>query len=351
MRTRILAALATSTVIALASIELAAQKPYAPPKTPWGHPDLQGVWTSDEETGVPMERPEQFKNKPILEGKELEDYLKRRELERARNANFGGGITGAGPVHWYEWWGRKSARTSLIMDPPDGRVPPLTPEAQKVEEQRQKEWEAKVGDRGPADSWEDRELWDRCVMRHLPGVMFPGGYGNNAQIVQTPTHIAILNEMIHEVRVIPLDGRPHLNPSIRQWYGDSRARWEKNTLVVETTNFKDLTDPRMDINIRNRGVWPEHFTIVERFTRMGPDTVQYEITRNDPKTWTRPWTAMLELKKTSAEYLFEYNCHEGNIGMENILSGARAEEKANPALLNRRAVRKAPGEESDDPDR
>jgi len=351
MHQRLLTAFALSALIAAGAADLAAQKPSSPPRTPWGHPDLQGVWTSDEETGVPMERPEQYKNKPILEGKELEEYLKRRELERARNANFGGGITGAGPVHWYEWWGRKSARTSLITDPPDGRIPPLTPEAQKAEEARMKDWEAKVGDRGPADSWEDRELWDRCVMRHLPGVMFPGGYGNNAQIVQTPTHVAILNEMIHEVRVIPLDGRPHLSKSIRQWYGDSRARWDKNTLVVETINFKDMTDPRMDIGVRSRGAFPESFKIVERFTRMGPDTIQYEITRDDPKTWTRPWTAMLELKKTPGEYLFEYNCHEGNIGMENILSGARAEEKANPELLKRRAVRKAPGEESDDPDR
>lgn len=348
MKRRVLVA-AVIALLPLISIAVAGQTPAKPgpaPKTPWGHPDLQGVWTSDDESSIPMERPAQFANKPVLEGKELEDYLKQRELERARSANFGGGITGAGPVHWYEWWGRKSARTSLLVDPPDGRIPPLTPEAQAHEAQMAKDWEPKVGDRGPADSWEDRELWDRCIMRTLPVAMFPGGYGNNAQIIQTPDSIAIVNEMIHEVRVVPLDGRPHLPQNVRQWWGDGRGRWEGATLVIETTNFKDTTDPRMDVGVRNRGSWPETFKIVERFTRVDDGTLKYEITRDDPKTWTKPWTAQLNLKKTPAEYVFEYNCHEGNIGLENILSGARADEKANPALLNQRAVRKAPGEEN-----
>jgi hypothetical protein len=151
--------------------------------------------------------------------------------------------------------------------------------------------------------------------------------------------------MIHEVRVVPLDGRPHVGPNVQQWYGDSRGRWDGDTLVIETTNFKDTTDPRMAVGVRNRGAWPETFKVLERFRRVDAETLRYEITRDDPKTWTRPWTAALNLKKTPQEYVFEYACHEGNLGMENILSGARADEKANPALLDQRAVRPAPGEE------
>jgi hypothetical protein len=145
--------------------------------------------------------------------------------------------------------------------------------------------------------------------------------------------------------VVPLDNRPHLSSNVRQWYGDGRGRWDGDTLVIETTNFKDMTDPRMDVGVRNRGAFPDGFKIIERFRRVDADTVRYEITRDDPKTWTRPWTAALNLKKTTQEYVFEYACHEGNIGMENILSGARADEKANPALLNQRAVRGPAGEE------
>jgi hypothetical protein len=297
--------------------------------TAWGHPDLQGVWTSMGEANVPFERPAEFGDKAELEGEELAQWLEEQAAEQARTAPLGGGATGGGPVHWYEWWGRQSPRTSLVIDPPDGRVPSLTPAAEARETRLKDEWAQRLGERGPADSWEDRELWDRCIMRPITNAILPSAYNANFQIVQSPDHVVILYEIIHDARIIPLDNATSGLPShLREWWGDSRGRWEGESLVVETTNFKDLTDPRMSVRINDRGSG-DGFNVIERFTRIDAHTVRYELTREDPQTWTRPWTIALNLKSNELEnaYILEYACHEGNIGMENILSGARVQER------------------------
>jgi hypothetical protein len=290
----------------------ASGKSYVVPKTPWGEPDLQGVWTSDGEAGVPFERPSQFANKEVLEGAELEQVLEQRDEQKAEAAPIFGGETGAGPTHWYENWAGKSARTSLVIDPPDGRVPALTPEAR----QRQQSAAAARRGRGAADSWEDRSLYDRCITRGMPAVMFPTIYNNNSRIVQGPGFVAITYEMIHETRVIPTDNRPFTTDGVRQYMGDARAHWEGDTLVVESKNFNSK------VNYRGAS---DTLHLVERFERSGDKVLRYTVTVDDPHTFTRPWTAALNLTPTSE--LYEYGCHEGNYAMRNILSAARAEEK------------------------
>jgi hypothetical protein len=284
------------------------------PRTPWGDPDLQGVWTSDEESGVPFERPNGLGSKDVLEGEELDRVLEQREQQRAENAPLAGGETGAGPTHWYENWGRKSPRTSMVIDPADGRIPALTDEAQRRQASRAQD-RARSG-RGPSDSWEDRSLYDRCITRGLPAVMFPTIYNNNTRLVQGPGYVAITYEMIHETRLVPLDGRAHVSPHLRTFLGDARGHWEGDTLVVDTTNFTDRT------NYRGSG---ETLHLIERFTRADEKGLRYEVTVNDPDTFLKPWTAALNLTPTSN--LFEYGCHEGNYAMKNILSAARSEEK------------------------
>jgi hypothetical protein len=284
------------------------------PRTPWGDPDLQGVWTSDEEAGVPFERPDGAGGKEFLEGEELDRVLEQREQQRVISAPLAGGETGAGPVHWYENWGRKSPRTSMVIDPADGHVPALTSEAQRLQAE-QAQARARAG-RGPSDSWEDRSLYDRCITRGLPAVMFPTIYNNNARIVQGPGYVAITYEMIHETRLIPLDGRPHLPAGTRLLMGDARGRFEGDVLVVDTTNFTDRTNYR-----GSRG----SLHLIERFTRTGEKGLRYEVTVDDPHTFEKPWTAALNLTPTSN--LFEYGCHEGNYAMRNILSAARSEER------------------------
>ena len=293
-----------------------AAKPakYSAPLTPWGDPDLQGVWSSDDEAGVPLERP-MGQDKPRVEGSELEALLERREQQRASSAPTIGGITGAGPTHWYENWGRSSARTSLVVEPPDGHVPPLTPQAQKRHEARK----GSVGSfgSGPFDAPGDFTLYDRCITRGLPSVMFPAIYNNNTRIVQAPGYVALSYEMIHETRVIPLDDRPFVGEKIRGYLGDARAQWDGDTLVVETRNFSEKT------NYRGAGAT---LRLVERFRRVGHRKLRYEVTVLDPHTFTRPWTAVVNLAPGVS--LFEYACHEGNYAMRNMLSAARADEAA-----------------------
>ena len=207
----------------------------------------------------------------------------------------------------------RTKRTSLILDPPDGRIPPLTPEAKARADAR-----AEVL-RRPAAGPEDRNLWERCILGGNTGPpMVSGPYNNVVQIFQTPGYVVIFNEMINDARVVPLDGRPHLPLAIRQWKGDSRGRFQGDTLVVDTTNFRDET------NFRGARAT---LHVVERFTRVDAGTLLYEFTVDDPMTWTRPWSAAIPMTKTAGP-IFEYACHEGNYGMVNILSGARAEEKA-----------------------
>jgi hypothetical protein len=219
-------------------------------------------------------------------------------------------------MHWFENYNALNSRAWLVSDPPDGKVPPLTAEAQARQAART---QARRG-RGPADSWEDRSLYDRCISRGLPGSMMPAIYGNSYAIHQAPGYVAIRYEMVYETRVIPLDGRGHLNDKIRTYLGYAVGRWEGTTLVVETTNFTDKTPYRGS---------SEHLKMTERFTPVGPETVEWSVTFDDPHTWARPWTFAMNLTKVDdTQQPFEYACHEGNYGLRNILAAARAEEDA-----------------------
>jgi hypothetical protein len=297
-------------------------KTWTLPRTPDGQPDLQGIWANS--TLTPLERPRELGDKQFFTEKEAAEYEKRllehNNADRRDNQNAEADIALAYNDFWYDR-GTKivpTRRTSLIVDPPDGRIPPLTPEAQKREAARV---EANRG-RGPADSWEDRNLAERCLTRGAPKL--PGGYNNNFMILQGPGYVAILQEMIHEVRVIHLDGRPHISKSIRQWLGDSRGHWEGNTLVVDTTNFRDEIRSNLYYCCGAAGA---NLHLVERFTRVDNDTIGYQYTVDDPTTFTRPWTVAVPLWRTPGP-LYEYACHEANYGMAGILSGARAEERA-----------------------
>jgi hypothetical protein len=290
-------------------------KAYVPAKTPWGDPDLSGVYTNKDENGIPMEKPSQF------EGKNLDevDDSEFAEIVRARNAaapvravGIGGADTGAGPIHWYEHYDAKNSRPWLVVDPADGRIPPTTPDAQK----RAADRAALRSGRGPADSYEDRSLYDQCITRGLPGSMTPAIYGNSYQIHQGQGFVAIRYEMIHETRVIPLDGRAHVSSKIPTYMGDARGHFEGNTLVVETTNFRDP----------NRGA-SERLHLIEHFKPVAPNKVEWSVTYDDASTWARPWTFAMNLTKDPTQAPFEYACHEGNYGLANILSAARAEEK------------------------
>ena len=295
--------------------------PYVPPKTPWGDPDLQGTYTNKDENGIPMERPGQFAGKNVddVDDSEFAEIVRERnERALASAAGIGGADTGAGPVHWYEHYDAKNSRAWLIVDPADGRIPPLTPAGQKAADARAQA--RKTSGRGPADSWEDRSLYDRCITRGVPGSMMPAIYGNAYDITQAPGVVAIRYEMIHETRVIPIDDSPRPAKSMTSYMGSARARWEGNTLVVETKNFNERGA------FRNAN--PETYTLIEKFTPVGPNKMLWVVTIDDKATWTKPWTYEMNLTKDPSQPLFEYGCHEGNYGLRNILSAARAEEQA-----------------------
>jgi hypothetical protein len=287
------------------------------PRTPWGDPDLQGVWSSDDEAGVPFERP-LGQTKAKVEGTELEALLEEREHQRVDTTAAIFGLTGGGPVHWFENIGRKSARTSIVVDPADGRVPALTADAQKRQARRVNPMGSFGG--GPFDGPGDFSLYDRCITRGLPAMMFPAIYNNNTRIVQAPGYVALTHEMIHETRIIPLDpstssgGRSIVRGRIRGYLGDAHGWWEGDTLVVDTRHFSEKA------NYRGAGA---SLHLVERFRRTHKG-IRYEVTVNDPHTFTRPWTAALNLGKGRG--LYEYACHEGNYAMRNMLSAARAAE-------------------------
>jgi len=289
---------------------------WTPPRTPDGQPDLEGVWTNS--TLTPLERPAQFAGKAFLTEQEAADYV--RGLLRQVNSDRrdGGAQTDVGRSYNEFWRDRGNdlvadRRTALIVDPPDGRVPPLTPAAQKRADES-RIWMQEHATDGP----EGRSLTERCLSWTTSGPpMLPGPYNSETQIVQAPGYVVILSEMIHDARVIPLDGRPHVSPEIREWLGDSRGHWEGNTLVVDTTNFiGEYSFRGSDANM--------HLT--ERFTRVSPDVIQYEFTVDDPTAFTKSWTARIPFNKTS-ERVYEYACHEGNYAMTDILAGARAAEK------------------------
>jgi len=331
MRQAIFATLVTAMLLAIAggSATRAQQgatgaASYAPPKTPWGHPDLQGQYTNRDETNTPLERPDEFQGREAesFTPAELAQLARQRQAAAAKIAGgIGGAETGAGPTHWYEHLEGNSSRPWLIVDPPDGKLPAYTPQAARREAAFALLNNARNGE-GRADSWLDRSLYDRCITRGLPGSMMPAIYGNAYEIVQTPDAVAIRYEMIHETRVIPLDGRPRLSTAIRTYLGDARGRWEGNTLVVETTNFTSKT--HFGYNNRYNS---EKLRLIERFTPIGPGRLQWWVTFDDPETWTRPWTFTMPLARDNEQQVFEYACHEGNRGLEHILEAARDEER------------------------
>jgi hypothetical protein len=301
-----------------------ARSDSAVPKTPWGHPDLQGVWTTDGEIGVPIERPVDLGEKAVLTEDEYQKRAERlkKHYNDDKSARGGEVGNGQGPVHWYEGAKQVSYRTSLVIDPPNGRIPPLTPEAQKRVVKKGTELGFVGGSfgKGPYDGPEDLALVDRCITRGLPQTWYPSQYNNGFQIVQSENYVTIYYERLHEARLIPLDGRPHLTGQVRQWLGDSRGRWEGNTLVVDVTNFGEQT---------TFGKSAATLHLIERYTRVDPQTVRVEVTVDDPTTWTKPWTFAVTGKKDPTYWqIFEYACHEGNYGMRNMLSASRAEEKA-----------------------
>ena len=312
---RAFSAILVVTLAVAGAAPLRAQSQSAPPawspaRTSWGDPDFQGVWTSDNNFAIPLERPPEVADKEFLEGADLEAALARRAKFIDAVAN--GGVVGAGPSHWYENLQAQSRRSSLIIDPKDGRLPALTQNARD----RIAAEKAARAKRGPADSYTDLSLWDRCITVGLPAVMFPTGYNNNVQILQAPGVVTITHEMMHDTRVIPLDGSPHLAPQIRHYLGDSRGHFEGDTLVIDVTNFRPETDYRGS---------RETLHLIERYTRTGADAMRYEVTIDDPQTFERPWTAVLDLAPQKGD-LYEYACHEGNQGLANMLKAARFEE-------------------------
>ena len=329
---------------ALAQSSQPPAKRWTQPQTPWGDPDLEGIWTGTEMIGTPVERPTTFGDRSVLNEQELAEREARRKSEQQFDTaevesaitrcdpNRGGlgntpetcsnGVSIGPPLYWQDR-GKPTKQASLVVDPPDGRIPRLTAEAQK----RAGERAAERRSHGPADSWRDRSLWERCITRGAIGLV-PTGYNNGNQILQTPGYVALRIEMIHETRLIPLDGRPHLAPPVRAYVGDSRGHWEGHTLVVETTNFTDQT------TINNTPA-SDALRLTERFTRVGADTVNYEVTVDDPKTWTRPWKMAFPLKREAGYQIYEYACHEANYFMYDALSGARAQEKAAQAAAGR----------------
>ena len=289
-----------------------AREPYTVPRTPWGAPDLQGIWTGDAAHGIPLERPLDAVESAALTP---EEAAARRERGTLRS------IWG----YEREWRDTTlgyakdapSTQVAMIVDPPDGRLPPMTPEGEALIAA------AASAERGRPAGPEDLSSWVRCITRGLPEMMLPRVYNNGLQVVQGPGFVAIQKEMIHETRVIPTDGRPHLGANVTQWLGDSRGRWEGDTLVVEVTNFNGR------FSYRGSG---ENMTLIERYRRTGPDTLVYAFTVDDPTIWTAPWTGMFTFGRDDDQYeLVEYACHEGNYGMTNILSGARAEEREQAA--------------------
>ena len=307
-----------------------AAKAYVAPRTPDGHPDLQGVWANNDAT--PLERPKELEGRKFLTDAEVA-ALKRRASELFNgesDAAFGDSVylavlkdakefksSDVQTGNYNHFWiveREFDNRTAIVSDPPTGRVPELTPQA------KQKKAAAdEYRPLHPADGPEDLPLSHRCISFGVPRL--GAGYNSYFQIIQARDYVTIGQEMIHDVRIIPLDGRPHVNSGVRQWHGDPRGHWEGDTLVVETTNFSGKS--RLP---ENRTLSAENLRVVERYTRIGPKTIQWDVTFNDPSTWTKPWTATVLLRSTP-DPIFEMACHEGNEGLLGALSGHRALEE------------------------
>jgi hypothetical protein len=313
-------------VLAIAHGSAFAQS-WNPPRTPWGDPDLQGNYSNKYEQGTPFERPAEFEGRRLADiaGTELAAIIRQRAAEVLLNAPFTGGDPVAGnfggaPAFYDRFEAAKGSRPWFVTDQTDGRIPAMSPEGQKASAARAAARAALRRGRGPADSFTDRSLYDRCITRGLPGSMMPANYGNSYRIVQSPGYVAITYEMVHETRLIPLDARPALGTTFRHYMGEPRGHWEGNTLVVTTTNFRD--------DQAYRGANPETVRFIERFTATSADKLEWSFTVDDPTTWTRPWTFAMPLTRNDDEAVLEYACHEGNLAMPHLLSAARAEEKA-----------------------
>lgn len=289
-----------------------AAKTWTPPRTAWGEPDLRGVW--DFRTITPFQRPSELAGKKVLSDEEAAEFEARevKRLDKDRPPTSG---VGSYNQFWWDYGDKLTddKRTSLIVDPPDGRIPSLTPLGQKRYD------EIRAARARPAHSPVDRGVAERCLLGFNAGPPYtPSAYNNNVHIFQTPGYAVLLIEMVNDARIVPLDGRPHPPEDIRQWRGDARGHWEGDTLVVESANFTDKT------TFRGSG---KNMRLTERFTRVGPERIRYEYTIDDPESFTKPWTAVIPMKKTD-EPMYEYACHEGNYAMLTMLEGARAEDRA-----------------------
>jgi len=318
----------------------APAREWTPPKTVWGDPDLEGVWTSDDSYGVPFERPKRYGDRKVLTDEEYAERAKENELLSASIQagvfpNVGYWVQHEGVEaqpygsNWSEYARRTSRQTSLIVDPGDGHIPALTEQAMY----RRLAEIAASRKRPRPESWKDISMYGRCITRGVLGSMLPVMYGNGTEIVQSPGLVAIRYEMIHETRIIPLDPandpRPHVSANVRTYIGDPRGHWEGNTLVVDTTNF---IGGRLGIGANGEGVkYSEDLHLVERFTRVNDRAIQYQVIVNDPRTFTASWTVAFPITREPGYRIFEYACHEGNYAMSNILSSARAEEQAEAA--------------------
>ena len=314
--TRILLATSAVALVVSPAVSLSGQSPaqtrasgdaWSPARTPDGKPDLQGIW--DFRTATPLERPRELAGKAVFTREEAEDF-ERRNAERIANT------VAVHPPSWLDYGMTllDDLRTSLITDPADGRIPALTAARRAAITERQAER------RGKQDGPEDMTLGERCLVFGAGPPILPGPYNNNLRIVQTGIAVVLETEMIHDARIVPVDGRPHLPPALQPWLGDSRGHWEHDTLVVETTNFSERTPFRGS---------DQHLRVVERLSLIDPNTLRYEFTIDDPTAFTRPWTASFPMRR-STEQMYEYACHEGNYGLLDTLRGARFEER-NPS--------------------
>jgi hypothetical protein len=329
-------ATAIVTIAALAPKSIAGQsKTYVVPRTPWGDPDLQGLWPGTGMMGVPLERPSNLGDKSLLTDDEFAARAALAERQASQDEEefvaprptTEAVLTGAGtgpPGHWGER-GRPQRQTSLIVVPTNGKIPPMTPEGQKRTAAIPASLYYDNSGAGAFNGPEDLSVYDRCITRGLIGSMVAVGYNAGNQIVQGPGWVGLRNEMIHEARVIPTDGRPHAGAAIRSYMGDSVGHWDAAALVVDTVNFNGRTG----IGANGRAIYhSDALHVVERFTRTDANTIQYEARVEDPKTWTRPFTIAFPLKRDPGYGMFEYACHEGNYGLRNILSAARAADRA-----------------------
>jgi hypothetical protein len=304
----------------LAVIVLTSARAQTTTRLPWGDPDLEGIWTNA--TLTTLQRAPELGTKAFFTADEAAAWEKQRVQATNADRPLSAGDVGAYNDAFFERGTRgvKSRRTSLIIDPPDGRIPALTPDAQQKVDARTKHEAV-----SPADRPEDRWLTERCILFGATVPMLPEPYNNNYRIVQSPGYVTILVEMNHDARVIPLDARPHLSPRVQQWIGDSRGHFEGNTLVVDTRNLKFNEKSRFGVGYLN-GLSDENLRVVERFTRTDANTLTYQATVEDPTVFVKPWTVEISMDRTNGP-LYEVACHEGNYGMSNILSGHRAEER------------------------